>query len=376
MHRRLSRDLAPILALLLGAVLFACSSGSTEDAGVSTLDEASSPGPYAVGVTTLELVDTSRGIEANGEYAGGDERELVTEVWYPADQGSEGAEARDAPVAADDAPYPLIVFAHGFGSMRTLSASYTAHLASHGYIVAAPDFPETNLAAPGGIQPGGLENQPGDVSFVIDSLLEQSDAESGAVAGAIDPEQIGLTGNSWGGQTTLLTIYGDQRDERIDAAMPVTPAGCLLNEEAVGDSATPILLMSGSLDLLFRPVNVRHAYDLAHAPRYLVNVVGANHSNFVDVGVDDAVALTFVGAGAAPEPGSPEAEQYEGILGCGVDPVGDEALLDPERQRELMRTYATAFFDAYLRESDDAKSLLEGVLATDVDEAQVEFDAD
>jgi hypothetical protein len=140
--------------------------------------------------------------------------------------------------------------------------------------------------------------------------------------------------------------------------------------------ATPILLLSVSKDLLFRPVNVRHAYDLAHAPRYLVNVIGANHSNFVDIGVDDTVALSFVGGDPPPVAGSAEAEQYEGILGCGVDPVGDEALLDPDRQRELMRTYATAFFDAYLRDSNDAKSLLQGALANDIDEAQVEFDAE
>jgi len=364
-----------LLAALAATLLFACSSSSAGPKGVATLDEAMARGQYGVGVTTLELVDTSRGIEPNGDYPGADERKLVTEVWYPADPATKQPEGRDAPVAADDGPYPLIVFAHGFGSLRTLSASYTQHLASHGYVVAAPDFPETNLMAPGGIRPGGITNQPGDVSFVIDSLLKENDEPGSPLEGAIDPDQIGLTGHSWGAQTTLLTIFGDLRDDRIDAALPIAPAGCAIDSEMVGDVSVPLLIMGGSLDLLFRPVNVRHAYELANAPRYLVNIVGANHSNFADIGIDDAVALRFVGAQPPPATGD-AAEQYEGILGCGADPVADEPLLTPDRQRELSRIYATAFFDAYLRESDDAKALLQDTLATSIDEAQVEFEAD
>jgi predicted dienelactone hydrolase len=364
-----------VFTALAATLLLACSSAGGDSVGVATLDEAMARGPHGVGVTTLELVDASRGIEPNGDYPGASERTLVTEVWYPADPATEQPEGRDAPLAAHDGPYPLIVFAHGFGSMRTLSASYTQHLASHGYVVAAPDFPETNLAAAGGIRAGGITNQPGDVSFVIDSLLDLNDEEGSPFDGAIDPEQIGLTGHSWGAQTTLLTIFGELRDERIDAALPIAPAGCAIDDAMVGDVSVPLLIMGGSQDLLFRPVNVRHAYDLAHAPRYLVNIVGANHSNFADIGIDDAVALTFVGAQPPPESGA-EAAQYEGILGCGADPLGDEPLLDPNRQRELSRIYAVAFFDAYLRDSDDAKSLLQDTLATTIDDAQVEFDAD
>ncbi len=364
-----------LAALCAAALAVACSSGGESSVpGVSTLEQATSRGSFGVGVTTLELVDLSRPTEANGDFPGADSRSLVTEVWYPAAAASERPEERDAPLAGDDAPYPLIIFAHGFSSLPRLSASYTQHLASHGYVVAAPAFPETKLMAPGGLRVGGLANQPGDVSFVIDSLLSLNAQEGSLVAGAIDPDEIGLTGHSWGALTTLLTIFGDSRDERIDAALPIAAPGCLLTSDMVGDVSIPLLVMGGSQDLLFRPFNVRQAYDRANPPRYHVDLIGANHSNFADIAIDDAVALAFVGA--QPPPSGDEAERYEGILGCGPDPVGDEPLVASDRQRELLRTFATPFFDAYLRGSDDAKTFLQDELPNLVPEAHVEFDAD
>jgi predicted dienelactone hydrolase len=350
-----------LLALLSAFVLACGSSGGEEPDAAALFETFTSPGPFGVGVTTLELVDRSRPVAAHGDFPGANERPVTTEVWYPAGPSPASEELRDAPVTSGG-PYPLLVFAHGLGSSRNLSTSFTRHLASHGYVVAAPDFPESTTNAPGGAWLGGLNSQPGDVSFVIDSLLDANGAEGGLLAGAVDTERIGLTGHSWGAQTTLLTIFGDQRDERIDAAVPISPAGCLLTREAVGDSATPILVIGGSQDLLFRPVNVRRAYDLANSPRYLANLIGANHSNFADIGIDDAVALSFVGAGPPPTSGQ-EAERYEGVIGCGADPVADVPTLAPERQRELLRAFATPFFDAYLREDDEALAFLQDGLA-------------
>ena len=35
--------------------------------------------------------------------------------------------------------FPLVVFSHGYGGLRTQSSFLTAHLASWGFVVAAPD---------------------------------------------------------------------------------------------------------------------------------------------------------------------------------------------------------------------------------------------
>ena len=71
-------------------------------------------GPFAVGVATLTLVDESRPTDANGSYTGADSRTLVTEVWYPAEGSVTELEIRDAPLDRSKAPYPLIVFSHGY----------------------------------------------------------------------------------------------------------------------------------------------------------------------------------------------------------------------------------------------------------------------
>ena len=38
-----------------------------------------------------------------------------------------------------DGPFPLVVYSHGSGGLRFIASDYTEAIASHGYIVAAPD---------------------------------------------------------------------------------------------------------------------------------------------------------------------------------------------------------------------------------------------
>jgi predicted dienelactone hydrolase len=383
MHANRRHALLALVSALAAAFLWACSSSSADPKGVATLDEAMARGPYGVGVTTYELVDESRPTEASGDFAGADDRKLVTEVWYPADAPAGEPEVKDAPPAQQDGPYPLIIFAHGFSSLARLSASYGQHLASHGYIVAAPDFPESHLGTPGGPRLGAVTNQSADVSFVIDSLIDFSKQDGHLLEGAVDGETIGVTGHSLGGLTTLLTIYGDSRDERVDAALPIAAPGCFLTDETIGDIDVPLLALGGSEDQLVRPSTVRQPYDVANQPRYYVDLIGANHIQFADIDADDSVAAAAVGSGR-PDEGEDANSEDDGeegdggfnSQGCEEDPLGVYPVLDGERQRELLRTYAVAFFDAYLRDSDDAKSLLQDTLATSIDEAQVEFDAD
>src|SRR5262249_47079336 len=120
------------------------------------------PGRYAVGTTSMTLVDSSRPTMANGPSPGASDRPLATLVWYPAD----GAGGADAPVAHDGSPFPLVVFSHGLGAPPNQSTQYTIHLASHGYVVVAPAFPLSKLGAPGGPTLADAPNQAGDVSFL------------------------------------------------------------------------------------------------------------------------------------------------------------------------------------------------------------------
>ncbi len=105
-----------------------------------TADSLAAPGPFAVGITTLTLVDPSRPTAASGAYAGSPVRTLVTDVYYPSTTGGRGA-----PLDPSGGPFPLLVFAHGLGGARTNFAATLTHLASRGYVVVAPDFPLTGL---------------------------------------------------------------------------------------------------------------------------------------------------------------------------------------------------------------------------------------
>ncbi|MCA9926192.1 MAG: hypothetical protein KC421_27665, partial [Anaerolineales bacterium] len=129
-------------------------------------------GPYAVGTTTLALVDETR-LEPYSNDPD-DKRELVMQIWYPANSTGSEPEAvylphleiagpiiaerfglpaflfnhvnltplhirQDAPILENDASFPVILFSHGLNSIRVQSMTIVRELASHGYVVAAVD---------------------------------------------------------------------------------------------------------------------------------------------------------------------------------------------------------------------------------------------
>lgn len=367
------------VAALLVAIA-ACGTGSkTEVSPAVTLEAATQRGPFGVGVITLDLVDTSRSTEPNRDFPGAEERRLITEVWYPAEPSALRPEQRSAKLDRSGAPYPLIIFAHGLSGTRRQSESYVQHLASHGYVVASPDFPLSNMNAPGGPRLRAVLEQPGDVSFLIDSLLGLSAEQGHLLEGVLDQEAIGVTGHSLGGLTALLTAYGPMRDPRVRAVLPISAPGCFLTREVVGDASVPILVLGGSRDLIVDPDSIRQAYDVANPPRYYVELQGADHTRFADVPITDAQVLPFLREMVREEEAAEDAEAIAQAIGgsvqaCTESDAGEGELLTPERQRELLRAFATPFFDAYLRGSAEAEQFLEEQLPTLVPEARTEFD--
>ena len=219
-----SRVLVVSLAFIAAALLLACG-GNAHPSPASILANATQRGPYGVGVTTIQLDDTSRPTAANHAFPGSSDRKIPLEVWYPTAPAA-GVENRDVDLDAGDAPFPLIILSHGLSALRRLYSSYGQHLASHGYIVAAPDYPLSNLTAPGGPRLIAVLEQPKDVSFVIDKMLEFNAADGNRFKGAIDPDRIGATGHSLGAMTTFMSVYGPDRDPRIKAALPFETPGC------------------------------------------------------------------------------------------------------------------------------------------------------
>ena len=75
------------------------------------------PGPFSVGVRTIEARDSARG------------RQFPCEIWYPAARQETGeAELRDA--AALPGTHPLVVFSHASGHHRRGATFLCTHLSS------------------------------------------------------------------------------------------------------------------------------------------------------------------------------------------------------------------------------------------------------
>jgi len=253
----------------------------------ATVDSARllQPGPYAIGKQDFRLVDNSRTTAAQGSNPELAERVLETTVWYPAqDRPFEWLRPGPRPLAPQTCPAPLVIYSHGFMSFRGNGAYLAEYLASHGYIVAATNFPLTHLGTAGGPRFIDVLNQPGDVSFIIDTLLAWSDSNGHRFAGCIDAQRIGAVGLSLGGMTTtLLAFHPEFRDPRIKAAVAIAGPVELLGERFFEDAETPFLMIAGDIDAM-----VDYAQNAALLNSWLpdatlVTLHGGSHTGFAGV---------------------------------------------------------------------------------------------
>jgi dienelactone hydrolase len=212
-------------------------------------------------------------------------------------------------------------------------------------------------------------------------MLEFNEDPGNRFEGAIDAGRIGMTGHSLGGITTILTLYGPNRDERLRAAVPLSGTACLpgLREQSTRDVSVPVMFMAGSEDLLVPAAGNRYAYEIANAPRYWVELIGGNHVRFASVDIEDSVVAGALDnlVGRDPQDPGDEAEEEPADLCERRAPSTGVETISLDRQQELLRLFATPFFDAYLRDSGDAKRFLEEDLpGLTADAARYEFEAD
>ncbi len=271
---------ASLAAVSLVAAGLSSTGWSASGAGAAT--DASAPKGHAVGLLTETFVDTSRSTPAAGPNPHRSSRTLRTTIFYPA---AGGASAHPAQTGATPdragGPYPLIVFAHGLGADPQAYGPLLSYWAASGFVVAAPQFPLTSGQTPGGTDAGDVVNQPGDMSFVVSSVLAMSGRPGHTLSGLIDPGEIGAAGHSNGAITTLgLVANTCCLDYRIKAAAIL--AGD--NEGFPGGrydfgQAPPILFVHGTDDAFLPYSEAIAMFNRAHGPKGLLTIKGGGHAD-------------------------------------------------------------------------------------------------
>jgi Platelet-activating factor acetylhydrolase, isoform II len=241
-------------------------------------------GKYAVGTTSIYLVDRSRREQCDP--ATTSDRSLVVQVWYPTTNTSGVktpylADPRlipsglfshlglittnavlDAPIATVATPSPVIIYSPSWSGYRTDNTFQTQELASHGFVVIGLEHP---CSVPLAIYPNGrviysnlsadytssdaaftkllqvgaaqliLRTQ--DIQFVLDRLPEI--AKSKLFKDTFNLDKIGIFGHSFGGAAAAQACA---IDPRLKAGINMD--GLLFGSVAQQGAAQPFLFMN------------------------------------------------------------------------------------------------------------------------------------
>jgi pimeloyl-ACP methyl ester carboxylesterase len=225
-----------------------------------------SPGPFDVTSAKFEATDNSRPSQAYNEFPGADSRRLMGELWRPVGLAQAG---------------PLLLYSHGFMSFHREGLYLARFLASHGYTVVAVDYPLTGFQAPDGPLMRDVMQQPGDIRFLIDTLLARNADPVDPLYATLDPKRIAVAGTSLGGLTSMLvTFHHRLRDPRIAAAVSIAGPTSMLTSDFFAGSEVPFLVIFGDADAIVPyPANAAPVLR-KHPGTILVSLKDASHAGF------------------------------------------------------------------------------------------------
>jgi predicted dienelactone hydrolase len=297
-----------ILLYLLG-----CSqSGSGLDSGLQIpFYPPSEKGPFEVGTEEYEA-------QSRHGFA------LPVQAWFPSSDWSDdpypylgtvsGTAFEDSPADCTESR-PVVVFSHGNGGIRYQSFFLAEHLASHGYLVIAPDHVgNTFFSMAESRMAEMLLRRPQDVSDAFDWLLSEA-----GFTGCVDEVQgYAVVGHSFGGYTAFassgasidtqataswcaenggwlcgeVSELAEQEgegtyalgDSRVWAGVPLAPAGYEALLAGLPDIEIPMAVFGGDADTsTTMEGSVLPLYTDLVAPKGLGVIKGAGHYAFSDM---------------------------------------------------------------------------------------------
>jgi len=230
--------------------------------------------PYFVGTLHRTFVDPTRGTPARGGAPSSSSRSIATTIYYPTTLAP--SEQNPKPRVATG-PVPLIVFAHGYEIDAAAYAPLLVDLASGGYVVAAPDFPGTSTAYPGGAIRSDSLQQPGDMSFVITQILAIS-VQPGLFYNAVNPNAVGDSGQSDGGVTAAAAAFNTCCiDPRIKASVILTGGSFGFDGQWFPPGTPPVMFVHATGDEVNPYSASTSMFSQAQSPKYLMTVEGGSH---------------------------------------------------------------------------------------------------
>ena len=103
-------------------------------------------------------------------------------------------------------PYPMLVLVHGFLMTGHQHSGNAKYFAQRGFVTLTPDMTKILL---------GDENRMHNVKDILEQisgLIKESETKSSSLNGLIDPNRIGIAGNSAGGAVCLEMILEAQKE--------------------------------------------------------------------------------------------------------------------------------------------------------------------
>lgn len=317
---------------------------------------------------------------------GADRRESRLAVWYPTEV-TQGGEVRyrglfDAPGVLDDplpaeGPFPLILFSHGHQGDAENMGRTCAHLATHGYVVAAPthtgnttyDFGERTTAI--------YALRPWDVSATLDALLGPASALDAVVAEGVDdlslePEAL-VMGHSFGGFTAMALAGAVLDLDTFDAAC-AGPEGA--DDPLCSDWETwRTSLAAGFADPRLQAAALLAGGDfrrfgvagVADVDLPILQLTGALDGSVRNETNGDPYFAALTGPAIRGDLAHGDHHTWTDFAGNDVLPGADPDALEPARGWRITRIALTAFAEAMLRKDVAALEVLDGDPAIDED---------
>lgn len=382
--------IGPLLALCVAWVVPAPAAGTPGGLSIDA-PELAAPGPHAVGVQSLTMIDRDQLDLGSFDPAKGTapnrDRTLKVELWYPAQAvpGAkpvvytdtldseppkpatrftiQGVAVRDAKPAGGR--FPLVIVSHGYGNVPVAMSWITENLASKGYVVAAIRH-EDLYFNPAGF-PNAALRRPLDIAFVTRELQRTM----GGAQGSIDPARVALVGYSMGGYG-VLAAGGAALDPAgglvsrtpngllapyarggalssslvapdVKAIVAFAPAGGAFGAfgaAGIADIKAPLLLVSGDHDLTVDYATGARAYfdQAINANRYLLTFLQGGHA---------------LGLGSAPPEMRDDLWNQDWF---------EDAVWRKERLMAISLHFMTAFLDRYVKGDASRASYIDGLV--------------